>query len=124
MYGLGFFLFSLATKTWMMFAFTFVYCLGGIAGPAIQGLIAGSVPPNEQGELQGALTSLLSLTTIIGPLIMAYTFAWFSRPNGPVYFPGAAMALGGVLTLLSAALARASLKRTFAARGTPAPESA
>jgi MFS transporter, DHA1 family, tetracycline resistance protein len=112
LYALGFFLFAIATRTWMMFAFTFIYCLGGIAGPAIQGLIAGSVPPNEQGELQGALTSLLSLTTIVGPPIMANVFATFSRPGAPVYFPGAAMALGGVLTLISAALARSTLKRT------------
>ncbi|MGG2329505.1 hypothetical protein ACE40V_24440, partial [Salmonella enterica] len=38
LYTLGFLLFGLATQTWMMFSFTFIYCLGGIAGPAIQGL--------------------------------------------------------------------------------------
>lgn len=70
LYSLGFFLYATATTTWQMFAYTFVYCLGGIAGPAIQGFISGSVPPNEQGELQGALTSLTGLTTIFGPLIM------------------------------------------------------
>ncbi len=116
LYSLGFFLYAMATRTWMMFAFTFVYCLGGIAGPAIQGLISSSVPPNEQGELQGALTSLMSLTTIFGPLLMANTFAFFSNPGGRWYYPGAAMALGGILTLLSAWLARVSLHRT--ARGT------
>ena len=55
------------TESWMMFAFLIPYCLGGIAGPALQSILAGHVPPNEQGELQGALTSLMSLTTIIGP---------------------------------------------------------
>lgn len=114
LYSLGFFLYAAATNTWQMFAFTFVYCLGGIAGPAIQGLIAGTVPPSEQGELQGALTSILSLTTIAGPLIMANVFAWFTQPAGPVYFPGAALALGGVLTLLSAILARSGLKKALA----------
>lgn len=114
LYSLGFFLYAAATNTWQMFVFTFVYCLGGIAGPAIQGLIAGTVPPSEQGELQGALTSILSLTTIAGPLIMANVFAWFTRPNGPVYFPGAALALGGVLTLISAVLARSGLKKALA----------
>lgn len=113
LYSIGFFLFALATTTWMMFVFTFVYCLGGIAGPAIQGLISGSVPPNEQGELQGALTSLMSLTMIVGPPLMANVFAYFTRPDAPIYFPGAALALGGVLTLISAVLARKSLKRTL-----------
>jgi DHA1 family tetracycline resistance protein-like MFS transporter len=123
LYSLGFFLYAFATSTWMMFAFTCVYALGGIAGPAIQGLIAGQVPPSEQGELQGGLTSLLSLTTIVGPLVMANVFAWFSGPQAPIYFPGSALALGGVLTLISALLARSSLRRTVPGmRAPPTPE--
>src|SRR4026207_2508765 len=70
LYTLGLVLFAFATKGWMMFAFLVPYCLGGIAGPALQSTLAEHVPPNEQGELQGALTSLMSLTTIIGPPIM------------------------------------------------------
>ena len=112
LYSLGFFLYAAATATWMMFAFTVVYCLGGIAGPAIQGLISGQVPPNEQGELQGALTSLMSLTAIVGPPLMANTFAWFTGPSAPFYFPGAALTLGGILTLIGAIMARNSLTRT------------
>jgi DHA1 family tetracycline resistance protein-like MFS transporter len=112
LYSLGYFLYAIATKSWMMFSFTAIYCLGGIAGPALQGIISGQVPQNEQGELQGALTSLASLTAIVGPLIMSNTFAYFTRPTAPVYFPGAAMLLGAALTLASAVLARKSLKRT------------
>lgn len=116
-YSLGFFLYAAATATWMMFAFTGIYCLGGIAGPAIQGLISGQVPANEQGELQGALTSLMSLTAIIGPPLMANTFAWFTGPRAPVYFPGAALTLGGTLTLVATLMARASLHRTVGRPG-------
>ncbi len=112
LYSLGYLLYALATKTWMMFSFTLVYCLGGIAGPALQGIISGQVPSNEQGELQGALTSLASLTAIVGPLVMSNTFAFFTRPAGPVYLPGAAMLLGAMLTLTAAILARNSLKKT------------
>ena len=70
LYTLGLVLFAFATESWMMFAFLVPYCLGGICGPSLQSVISGHVPPNQQGELQGALTSLMSLTTIIGPLIM------------------------------------------------------
>ena len=49
----------------MMFVFLVPYCLGGIAGPALQATISGHVPPNAQGELQGSLTSLMSVTAII-----------------------------------------------------------
>ena len=73
--ALGFALFAFATQSWMMFAFMGVYALGGIAGPSVQGIISGQVPANEQGEVQGALTSLTSTTSIIGPLIMTNLFS-------------------------------------------------
>lgn len=90
LYAVGFFLFAFATKGWMMFAFLVPYCLGGIAGPALQGIISGQVPANEQGELQGTLTSLISLTSIIGPPLMTNLFAYYTGENAPFYFPGAA----------------------------------
>jgi MFS transporter, DHA1 family, tetracycline resistance protein len=111
--SLGFILFALATKSWMMFAFTIVYCLGGIAGPALQGIISTQVPANEQGELQGALTSLMSVTSIIGPPLMTNTFSYFTNSHAPVYLPGAPMLLGAVLTITATLWARTSLKKTM-----------
>lgn len=101
LYTLGLLLFTFATQTWMMFAFLVPYCLGGIAGPALQSIISGNVPPNEQGELQGALTSLMSLTSVLGPLMMTGTFAYFTGPTAPFYFPGASFLLGALLMLFS-----------------------
>jgi DHA1 family tetracycline resistance protein-like MFS transporter len=112
LYSIGMVLFAFASNTWMMFAFTFVYCLGGIAGPAIQGIISNQVPANEQGELQGALTSLMSATSIVGPLLMTSLFARFTRPSAPVHFPGAPFIMGAILFLASALLAYRSLHRT------------
>jgi DHA1 family tetracycline resistance protein-like MFS transporter len=109
----GFVLFALATQTWMMFAVTVIYCMGGIAGPALQGIISTQVPPNEQGELQGALTSLMSVTSIVGPPLMTNTFSYFTNPTAPVYLPGAPLLLGAVLTITATLWARASLKRTM-----------
>jgi DHA1 family tetracycline resistance protein-like MFS transporter len=111
--ALGFILFALATQSWMMFVFTVIYCLGGIAGPALQGIISTQVPANEQGELQGALTSLMSVTSVIGPVLMTHTFAFFTDSNAPVYLPGAPMLLGAVLTITATLWARISLKKTM-----------
>lgn len=105
LYSLGLFLFGFATEDWMMFAFLIPYCLGGIAGPAIQGIISTQVPANAQGELQGALTSLMSVTSIVGPLFMAQLFGAFTDDQAMYYFPGAPMVAGGVLTLISLVLA-------------------
>lgn len=111
LYALGFLLYAFANQSWMMYAITVVYCLGGIAGPALQSIIAGEVPPNAQGELQGAFAGLMSITSVVGPLLMNSIFAWFASPQAPVYFPGAAMLLAGVLALVSCVLAQRALRR-------------
>jgi DHA1 family tetracycline resistance protein-like MFS transporter len=100
-YGAGFFLFSIATKGWMMYAFMIPFGLGGIAGPALQSMISKQIPANEQGELQGGLTSLQSVTTIIGPLLASNLFAYFSADDAPIFFPGAAFLMAAALTFIA-----------------------
>ena len=107
---LGLVLFSIATETWMMFVFMVPYCLGGIAGPALQAIISGKVPSNEQGQLQGALASLMSATSIIGPPIMTNLFAFFTRPSAPVQFAGAPFFLAAILMLASTIIAYTTIK--------------
>ncbi len=110
-YVFGFVCFAFATKGWMMFAFMVPYAMGGLAGPSLQGIISTQVPANEQGELQGALTSLISITSIIGPLLMTYLFGYFTSPKASIYFPGAPFLMGAFLTLLSIFLAINPLSR-------------
>ena len=109
-YSLGLFLFAFANQGWMMFVFLIPYCLGGIAGRGLQSIISSSVHNNEQGELQGSLTSLISLTSILGPPLMTGLFAYFTRPSAPVHFSGVSFLLGGILMLLSAFCAYLALK--------------
>ena len=94
----------------MMFVFLVPYCLGGIAGPALQGYMSTNVPANEQGELQGGLTSLASFSTIVGPPLMTWVFHYFTKPTAPFQFPGAPFVIGSVLMLLSTFLALRSFK--------------
>lgn len=110
-YTLGLVLFAFATQSWMMFAFLVPYCLGGICGPSLQAVISGHVPSSQQGELQGALTSLMSLTTIFGPLIMNNTFAYFTSSKAPFHFPGIHFLIGAVCMLLSVIIAYLVLSR-------------
>ena len=110
LYALGLLLFAFASQSWMMFLFLIPYCLGGIAGPALQSIISGHVPPNEQGELQGALTSLMSATSIIGPPMMTNLFAYFTADNAPVYFPGVSFLLGSLFMIASAIWAYYALR--------------
>ncbi|HEX3935370.1 MAG TPA: TCR/Tet family MFS transporter [Puia sp.] len=111
LYTLGLVLFAFASKGWMMFAFLVPYCLGGICGPSLQAVISKHVGGNQQGELQGALTSLMSLTTIIGPLMMNSTFAYFTSNKAPFYFPGIHFLIGATCMLMSVVITYAVLSR-------------
>ena len=111
LYTLGLVLFAFASSTWMMFVFLIPYCMGGVAGPSLQSLLAGHVEPNQQGQLQGALTSLMSLTTIIGPLLMNNLFTFFTSTKAPFQFPGVSFLLGAIFMLLSLIIIWLVLKR-------------
>ena len=113
MYAVGLSLFAFSNQGWMMFVFLIPYCLGGIAGPSLQGIISNQVPANEQGELQGALTSLISVTSIIGPPLMTNLFAFFTKKNSVIYFPGAAFMMGAILVSISGFLAWRTLSGRF-----------
>ncbi len=104
LYAVGLILFAFATESWMMFAFLVPYGLGGIAGPALQSVISAQVPKNEQGELQGALASLISFTAIVGPPMMTNVFFYFTHDDAPFKFPGAPFFLGFILMAISVLL--------------------
>ena len=103
--------FSLASAGWMMYAIMVPYAFGGLAGPAIQGIVSKQVPANAQGELQGTLTSILSVTAIFGPVLMTSLFSYFTSPAAPVHFPGAPFLAAAVLAALSLVLAWRALSK-------------
>ena len=118
LYTLGLTLFAFASHGWMMFVFLVPYCLGGICGPSLQAVISKHVGGNQQGELQGALTSLMSLTTIIGPLMMNSTFAYFTSSKAPFYFPGIHFLIGAACMLMAVVITYAVLSRERRAAAT------
>jgi DHA1 family tetracycline resistance protein-like MFS transporter len=111
LYTIGMVLFGVASKGWMILIFLIPYCLGGIAGPALQATMTGQVDVKEQGELQGALTSLMSATSVVGPPMMTNLFAWAVKPGNPIYLPGAPFFLGAILMGTSAIIAYISFHR-------------
>ncbi len=111
LYALSFLLYAFADKGWMMFAITVLSALGGIATPALQAIMSNEVPPNEQGELRGALTGLMSLTAIFGPIMMTSLFAYFTSPSAPFQFAGAPFVMGAVLTVFSLVLVKKLLRK-------------
>lgn len=100
-YSIGLFLFAFAYQGWMMFVFLIIYSLGGICGPSLQSVITKHIPSNEQGELQGALTSLVSATSIIGPPVMTNLFYYFTHEKAPFEFSGSPFLLASILMFVS-----------------------
>jgi DHA1 family tetracycline resistance protein-like MFS transporter len=90
--------YGLASEGWMLLGWIVFGALGGVAGPAIQSIVAGSVPPSEQGKIQGAIASLISLTNITAPLVFTtFLFSYFTSKHAPIQLPGIPFLIGSVL---------------------------
>jgi DHA1 family tetracycline resistance protein-like MFS transporter len=101
----SFALYGLAPQGWMLFVILPFNALGGISGPAVSGLLSRSVSPSEQGKLQGGLTSLQSVTAVLGPLLATNLFSYFISPGAPLYLPGASYFSGAFILLVGLLLA-------------------
>lgn len=96
----GFFGYGFITETWQVFVLIPLGSLGAVALPALQGIMSRTALDNQQGELQGVLTGVVSLAMIISPLIMTLIFREFVKDGSLFYLPGAPFLLAFMLTLL------------------------
>ncbi len=108
---------GLASRGWMLMLAVFPLALGGLAGPAMQAVITREVSPTEQGEVQGALSSLGGIAAIVGPLIGTSLLARFGSPDARPYVPGAPFFACAAFSALGLALA---LRLARAGQPTPA----
>jgi DHA1 family tetracycline resistance protein-like MFS transporter len=87
------------TNGWVALALTPLTALGSIAGPALQGIMSRTASDDQQGELQGTVTSINAVATIVAPLMVTQTFWFFTEGGAPLYLPGAPFLLSAVLTV-------------------------
>jgi DHA1 family tetracycline resistance protein-like MFS transporter len=90
---------AFASMSWMLYASMTVAALQGLVYPSMNALMSRSLPDNRQGELQGGIASLYSLSSIVGPLLMTQTLGYFGRTSAVVYLPGAPFLVAAVLAL-------------------------
>ena len=109
--AVGFFGYAYATQSWMMYAWMAVWCLSGLAGPSLNAIMSKQVSAHEQGELQGALASVGSLTSIAALVLLPHLFGYFTSAAAPVYFPGAAFFAAALCELGAMAIFFAMLQR-------------
>jgi DHA1 family tetracycline resistance protein-like MFS transporter len=108
--------YGLATHGWMIYAIIVIASLGAIGQPAGQALITHTVRPEEQGAVQGTLTSLNSIAGIIAPLIGGWVFKIAISDNAPFHLPGkmndgAPFFVGAFLSACAFVVASIALKR-------------
>ncbi len=97
---LAFIMLGFVTNGWIALALTPLTALGSIAGPALQGIMSRTASDDQQGELQGTVTSINAVATIVAPLMVTQTFWFFTSATAPIYLPGAPFLLSGILTVL------------------------
>jgi DHA1 family tetracycline resistance protein-like MFS transporter len=90
---------AFVTNGWVALALIPFTALGSIAGPALQGIMSRTASDSQQGELQGAVTSINAVATIVAPMMVTQTFWYFTAGDGPFYLPGAPFLLSAVLTI-------------------------
>lgn len=112
--SLSYFLYAIATQGWMMYPIISLMIFCGIAIPSLQSLMSKEVAANEQGQLQGGLISIMSLTSILGPLIYTYLFSHFTQ-GFALSFPGAPYMMAAIISMICFVLVM--FKTTFKTRG-------
>ena len=96
--------YAFVNQGWMMYVVSLTTAVVALAYPSMNAVMSRQIPANAQGELQGAVASVFSLSSIIGPPLMTQIFARFSGATATVHFPGAAFLAAAVLTVCCAAL--------------------
>ena len=101
---LGLSIYGLAPTGYVLWMGVPIAALWGAYGPASQGLMTRRVSPSEQGQLQGALSSILGITGMIGPALFTLTFARAISVPHPAW-PGAPFLLAAALVAVALGLA-------------------
>ena len=101
----GFVIFGAAPTGHLFWIGIPVMALWGISGAATQSLTTQLVAPDQQGQLQGATTSVQSVSELIGPFLFTLTFAYFIGDSAPAKMPGAPFYLAAALLLLALVIA-------------------
>ena len=81
-----------------------ISALGSVVIPAMRGIFANKAEANQQGEIQGIVSSTQSLAVIFAPLVLTYVFYASTRPDGPIFLPGAPFLLAAAIVGLTLTL--------------------
>ncbi len=119
--AVGYLIYGVAQTGWVFWCAIPVFSLVGYFTASIQGLMTRRVNASEQGRLQGANSSLMGISGMLGPYLFTNVFAFAIAKNTGFDFPGLPFAVAALLHVLAIALALVIVKRPAAPAETVAP---
>ncbi len=103
--AIGMVLMGWATNGFLFMIGVVVMSMWSLSGPAAQGMMTHRVSASEQGELQGAISSMRAIAMLIGPGLFSFTFAWFINAQRGWVIPGAPWYVAAAMLFVAMALA-------------------
>ncbi|HQR91012.1 MAG TPA: TCR/Tet family MFS transporter, partial [Caulobacter sp.] len=101
----GFLIYALAPTGWLYLCGLPIFAFSGLIQPGLQGLMTRRVSPQEQGQLQGANSAMMGISSIIGPTLYLAPFAWAVRNDATLHMPGLPVLIAAALMLAATGLA-------------------
>lgn len=98
----------------VLLALTPLAAFGAVVAPALQAIMSGEAREDQQGELQGVMTSINSIGMITAPILFTWVFAYFTAPDQTLFLPGAAFLLAMSMMLSGWAVFAALFNRSKA----------
>lgn len=109
----GFVGYGIAWQGWMVFVVMVFAALQGLVFPSMNSTLSRLVAPDQQGELQGGVASLMSVASVLGPPVLTWAFEHFTRDDARPYLPGAAYFVAAGLTVASMTVVALFARRVF-----------
>ena len=81
--------YGLTPYAWSIWALLPLSALGALVAPALQSLISQSAADDQQGEVQGVISSIAAIAMIISPFTMTRIFGYFTAEDAQIFLPGA-----------------------------------
>jgi MFS transporter, DHA1 family, tetracycline resistance protein len=102
----GYLAYAFAGSTWLAFAILPVIALQAPVQPSLMAMISRRATPETQGEVQGISSMAMGLGSLVAPILLTGTMGWFTGPDAPVHFPGAAFIVASLFGLAALVMIR------------------
>ena len=103
---IGYITYAFINHTWMAFAVMTVIALQSPVQPSLMAMLSRRATPETQGEIQGIAAMAMGVGSLIAPIVLIGTMGYFTGPDAPLRFPGAAFVVAAVFGVAALVMVR------------------